>query len=127
MLGSVSGTLAAHYTLFVHLDYGYSMVLSGIGFAFLNAGSVLGRPAWGLINDRLLKGREYIGFLLINLMNALVFALFVLFYRFTEVPAVWIILAATFMPVFLREDGREYFLQQYPETQIEAIPVCRQA
>lgn len=100
VLGSVSGTLAAHYTLFVHLDYGYSMVFSGIGFAFLNAGSVLGRPAWGLINDRLLKGREDIGFLLINLMNALVFALFVFFYRFTEVPAVWIILAATFMAGF---------------------------
>ncbi|MCF7949691.1 MAG: MFS transporter [Spirochaetia bacterium] len=100
VLGSVSGTLAAHYTLFVHLDYGYSMVLSGIGFAFLNAGSVLGRPAWGLINDRLLRGREDIGFLLINLMNALVFALFVLFYRFTEVPAVWIILAATFIAGF---------------------------
>ena len=100
VLGSVSGTLAAHYTLFVHLDYGYSMVFSGIGFAFLNAGSVLGRPAWGLINDRLLKGREDIGFLLINLMNALVFALFVLFYRFTEIPAVWIILAATFIAGF---------------------------
>src|SRR6056297_31382 len=100
VLGSVSGTLAAHYTLFVHLDYGYSMVFSGIGFAFLNAGSVLGRPAWGLINDRLLKGREDIGFLLINLMNALVFALFVLFYRFTEIPAVGIILAATFIAGF---------------------------
>ena len=124
VLGSVSGTLAAHYTLFVHLDYGYSMVFSGIGFAFLNAGSVLGRPAWGLINDRLLKGREDIGFLLINLMNALVFALFVLFYRFTEIPAVWIILAATFMPVFLREDGREYFLQQSQETPIVVIPGC---
>jgi len=100
VLGSVSGTLAAHYTLFVHLDYGYSMVFSGIGFAFLNAGSVLGRPAWGLINDRLLKGRQDIGFLLINLMNALMFASFVLFYGFTEVPAVWIILAATFIAGF---------------------------
>lgn len=100
ILGSVSGTLATHYTLFVHLDYQYTKAFAGVGFAFLHAGSILGRPAWGWINDRLLAGREDLGFLFINLMNAAAFLVFALIYRMPAVPAAGVILAITFVAGF---------------------------
>ena len=100
ILGSLSGTIATHYTLFIHLDYGYSKAFAGLGFAFLHAGSILGRPAWGFITDRWLSGQDRLWFLLINLMNALAFLFLALVSRLLSVPPVWLILALTFLTGF---------------------------
>ena len=100
VLGSISGTMAAHYTLYLHLDYGYSEALAGLGFAFLHAGSIAGRPAWGIINDRLLGGSERLGFLLIHLSTVAVLLGLVGVSRFVEMPSTALLFTLTFLAGF---------------------------
>ena len=67
-LGATSGAIAAHFTLFLYLDYGLTESIAGLGFAVVQSGSILGMLVWGLICDRFLgtdkrKTFLYIGFL----------------------------------------------------------------
>lgn len=78
-LGATSGAIAAHFTLFLYLDYGLTESTAGLGFAAVQFGSILGRPGWGLICDRLLGADKrktflYIGFLFTSI--SLIFGLF---------------------------------------------------
>lgn len=100
VLGSISGTMAAHYTLFLHLDYGYSEAVAGLGFAFLHAGSIAGRPAWGIINDRLLGGSERLGFLFIHLSTVAVLLGLVGVSRFVAAPSTALLFGLTFLAGF---------------------------
>ena len=100
MFGSISGILATHYTLFVHLDYGYPEALAGLGFAFLHAGSIVGRPAWGYINDKFLVDREHVGFLLISLSNVFVLVAFGVLSRVFAAPPIVVLFIFTFLAGF---------------------------
>ncbi|MFZ2331091.1 MAG: MFS transporter [Atribacterota bacterium] len=51
-LGVMSNAVTAHFTLFLFLDYGLPEVVAGLGFAFVQIGSVLGRAVWGILCDR---------------------------------------------------------------------------
>lgn len=100
VLGAISGTMATHYTLYLHLDLGYPEALAGLGFAFLHAGSIAGRPTWGLINDRLLGGREGLGFLLISISTALILLVFAGLARMFEAPPMAVLFGLTFLAGF---------------------------
>lgn len=67
-LAATSGSIASHFTLFLYLDYGFPVKIAGLGFAFVQLGSILGRPVWGLICDRLLGGDKRKTFLYIGLL-----------------------------------------------------------
>ncbi len=67
-LGAMNGSIAAHFTLFLYLDYGLTESMAGLGFAIVQSGSILGRPGWGFVCDRLIgfnkrKTFLYIGFM----------------------------------------------------------------
>jgi len=69
-LGFISGAIAAHFTLFLYLDCGLTEKIAGLGFAFVQLGSILGRPIWGLICDRLLGADKSKTFLYIGILSA---------------------------------------------------------
>ena len=78
-LGAAAGTIATHFTLFLFLDYKLSESIAGIGFAVVQFGSILGRPGWGLICDKILRANKRKAFLLIGfvfLLIALIYGLF---------------------------------------------------
>jgi sugar phosphate permease len=54
-LGATSASIAAHFTLFLYLDYNLPMNVAGMIFAIVQFGSFIGRIGWGIICDRLLK------------------------------------------------------------------------
>ncbi|MGI6574750.1 MAG: MFS transporter [bacterium] len=68
VLGLTSGAIAAHFTLFLYLDYGFSMAIAGLGFSIVQIGGGIGRPVWGLISDQFLNGNREKGILLIGIL-----------------------------------------------------------
>ena len=67
-LAATSASIATHFTLFLYLDYGFSVKIAGLGFAFVQLGSILGRPVWGLICERSLGGDKRKTFLYMGLL-----------------------------------------------------------
>ena len=70
--GISSGVVVTHFTLFLVTDYNFSKVLAGFGFMFLQIGSMVGRPLWGILNDKFLNDIKRRGFLLIGLIISFV-------------------------------------------------------
>ncbi|MFW5996089.1 MAG: MFS transporter [Halanaerobiaceae bacterium] len=55
-LGAASGSVPAHYTLYLTQDIGISAALAGFGLGALQIGGIAGRTGWGWISDNLLDG-----------------------------------------------------------------------
>lgn len=98
--GAASGSIAAHFTLYLYTDYSLSKRVSGLGFAMVQFGSMIGRPLWGLICDRLIgsckkKTFLYIGFLFTSLCIILGF--------FSKIinPSLYIIFVLAFFTGFI--------------------------
>jgi sugar phosphate permease len=77
-LGATSASIAAHFTLFLYLDYDLIEHVAGIGFAFVQFGSFFGRVGWGLVCDKLFKANKrktflYIGLIFLSLSLVLCF------------------------------------------------------
>lgn len=66
-LGMMANSICAHFTLFLFLDYGLPETLAGLGFAFVQLGSIIGRAAWGILCDRVLEGNKRKTFLFMGL------------------------------------------------------------
>ncbi len=81
IFGGIGGSVASHFTLFLHLDHGFTEEFAGLSFALLQVGSVLGRPGWGLVSEKLLAGSRRKGFLLLSTGIALVAMSFGLSFR----------------------------------------------
>ena len=62
-LGTVAGAITSHYTLFLYLDYGLNERIAGLGFAFVQFGSIMGKPVWGFICDKFLGANKNKSFL----------------------------------------------------------------
>ena len=67
-LGVMSNSITAHFTLFLFLEYGLPEVVAGLGFAFVQLGSVLGRAAWGILSDRVLESDNKKTFLYMGIL-----------------------------------------------------------
>ena len=80
-LAVASGSIATHFTLFLYLDYGVTESIAGLGFAFVQLGSILGRIGWGLICDRFLGADKRKTFLYIGLLFTTLSLIFGLFLR----------------------------------------------
>jgi len=66
--GISSGVIVTHFTIFLVTEYNLSKIMAGIGFMFLQIGSMVGRPLWGILNDKLLNDIKRRGFLFIGLI-----------------------------------------------------------
>lgn len=78
---SASSIITSHFTLFLFLDCGFDMAKAGFGFGVAQVGSVIGRPAWGIIADRLFYGDKKKSYLFIGLIFTSVVTLYGLFFR----------------------------------------------
>jgi|LSQX01.3.fsa_nt_gb MFS family permease len=67
-LGIMSGSITAHFTLFLFFDYGLSETMAGIGFAMVQLGSIIGRGGWGLFCDKALGSNKRKAFLYMGLL-----------------------------------------------------------
>lgn len=93
--GVASGIVVTHFTLFLYMDYGFKEVMAGVGFMFLQIGSVIGRPAWGLLNDRVFNNIKRNGFLYLGIMASIVFITFGFMNNFN--PSLLIIFICAFL------------------------------
>ncbi len=75
IFGGVGGAVATHFTLFLHLDHGFTEELAGLSFALLQGGSVIARPGWGMLCQKFLQGSKRFGFLVITLSIVVVTSL----------------------------------------------------
>ena len=66
-LGALTGAISSHFVLFLFLDYGLSEGMAGFAFAAVQLGSILSRPGWGIMCDRLLKANKRKAFLYIGI------------------------------------------------------------
>jgi MFS family permease len=66
--GAVSGAITTHFTLFLFLDYKLSASLAGFGFALVQVGSIVSRPGWGIISDRILNNNKRKAFLIMGFL-----------------------------------------------------------
>jgi len=75
-LGAASGAITSHFTLFLYLDYGLTESIAGLGFATAHLGSILSRPAWGLVCDKYFGGNKRKGFLIMGTIFFIVTIIF---------------------------------------------------
>jgi sugar phosphate permease len=78
-LGATEGAILTHFTLFLYLDYGLNESIAGLGFAFVQFGSISGRLLWGVVCDRFLNADRRKTFIILGfifLLTTLVFGLF---------------------------------------------------
>ncbi len=95
MFGFASGIVVTHLTLFLYIDYKFSEIIAGLGFMSLQIGSMVGRPLWGFINDKVFKDIKRIGFLWIGIIISVVSISFYFLSNFK--PSLIIILILTFL------------------------------
>lgn len=95
LFGVNSGILVSHFTLYLFSDFGFSEVNAGFGFMILHIGSVIGRPGWGVINDKFLRSKDRVSFLIIGILLALISIVFSFLNNFN--PPLLLILALAFL------------------------------
>ena len=78
MFGIASSIVVTHFTLFLYTDLKFSAVIAGIGFMFIQIGSMIGRPFWGFLNDRHFGDVKRYGFLIVGLLLSITSASFFL-------------------------------------------------
>lgn len=66
ILGFNSGSIPAHYTLYLTQDIQLSRTTAGIAFGLLQIGGILGRPLWGILNDKILAGNRSSGLIIVG-------------------------------------------------------------
>ncbi len=67
-LGMMGSSITSHFTLFLFLDHNLSETVAGLGFAFVQVGSILGRAAWGIICDKVMKSDKRKTFLSMGIL-----------------------------------------------------------
>ncbi|MFW5743826.1 MAG: MFS transporter [Spirochaetota bacterium] len=72
VFGLTVGSATGHLALFLNQDLGFSPTLAGVGLGLFHVGGVLGQPSWGIINDRLYRGRRHAGMYTLALLAAAV-------------------------------------------------------
>ena len=72
VFGLTVGSAIGHLALFLNQDLGFSPTLAGIGLGLFHVGGVLGQPSWGVINDRLYRGRRHAGMYTLAVLAAAV-------------------------------------------------------
>ena len=105
-LGCVESSIISHFTLFLFLDGGLSEKISGMGFAMVQLGSILGRPIWGLFCDRFLSSNRRKGFLFIGIL----FIIIALFFSISiKILNLYIIFVFAFLAGFIGQGWNGLF------------------
>jgi len=80
-LGATEGAILTHFTLFLYLDYGLNESIAGLGFAFVQFGSISGRLLWGVVCDRFLNADRRKTFVILGFIFLLTTSVFGLFLK----------------------------------------------
>jgi len=112
--GAVSGAISTHFTLFLFLDYGLSESIAGLGFAFVQFGSILGRPGWGVISDRLLGVNRRKAFLFMGFLFFIITLILGIFLKNTN-PSLVIIFLLAFLVGCTGRGWNGLFFSSVPE------------
>ena len=99
-LGTASGVMASHFTLFLFLDYNLSETVAGLGFAAFQLGSILGRPVWCLISDSLLAYNKGKAFLFLGFVFTFITFTFSIFLKNFATPPLSVLFLLTFLAGF---------------------------
>lgn len=99
-LGTASGVMASHFTLFLFLDYNLSETVAGLGFAAFQLGSILGRPVWCLISDSLLAYNRSKAFLFLGFVFTFITFTFSIFLKNFTTPPLSVLFLLTFLAGF---------------------------
>lgn len=79
VLGFNSGSVPAHYTLYLTGDISVSRSAAGLAFGILQIGGIAGRPLWGYLNDRFLNGSRTGGLIIVGICLTLISAFYSFF------------------------------------------------
>ena len=71
ILGFNSGSIPAHYTLYLTQDLDLSKTAAGFAFGLIHIGSIIARPLWGWFDDKFLNGSRSKGLVFIGISLAL--------------------------------------------------------
>lgn len=82
----LNSAVSAHFAFFLYADYQVDKVLAGIIFAFINIGSIVGRPGWGIICDVFLKSNKNRGFLYLGMLFSIISLFFGHFLQYFDPP-----------------------------------------
>jgi len=80
-LGATEGAILTHFTLFLYLDYGLNEGIAGLGFAFVQFGSISGRLVWGVVCDKFLNADRRKVFVILGFIFLLITLIFGLFLK----------------------------------------------
>ncbi len=67
-LGMMSSSITSHFTLFLFLDHGLTETVAGLGLAFVQMGSIIGRIVWGIFCDKVMASDKRKTFLNMGLL-----------------------------------------------------------
>ena len=70
ILGFNSGSIPAHYTLYLTQDLDLSKTAAGFAFGLIHIGSIIARPFWGWFDDKFLNGSRSKGLAFIGISLA---------------------------------------------------------
>ena len=107
--GMSVGSITGHFAIFMNQDLGYSPTIAGIGLGAFHVGGVLGQPSWGVINDRLYRGRRHAGLLTLSLLTATTSLVFGLVIARGGTPLAVIIVLAFLLGFFVLGTPSLYF------------------
>ncbi len=93
-LAATNGSIVAHFTLYLYLDWGFTESMAGLGFAVLQLGSILGRLGWGLLCDRFLKADKRKTFLYMGISFTFLSLILGLFLKSFNPPIIILFLLA---------------------------------
>ncbi len=73
LAGSSVGAVLSHFAVFLSEDLNMSRAAAGLGLGVFHVGGMIGRPAWGWVSDRFLKGDREKTLVLLGLVAGIMF------------------------------------------------------
>lgn len=96
LFGTAEGSTFSHFTVFLTEDMGLNKVISGLGFAVLYIGGVIGMASLGWLSDNFFKNRRKSFLFFISLFAGAMFLVFSFFSRNPQVN-IFLIMVFTFL------------------------------
>jgi sugar phosphate permease len=81
VFGIAMGTVISHFAVFISDDLDKSKAIAGLGLGILQFGGIIGRPIWGWLSDKLLKGSRQSSLFLITLFTGIMYLFFGIFFN----------------------------------------------
>ncbi|ACB86354.1 MFS transporter [Natranaerobius thermophilus] len=84
--GFTISNITTHFPLFLDGDLGYSGFIAGASLAVFQTGGIIGKPSWGIINDRFLRSNRRLGLFILGLLVSLLMLVLAIFFDEPGIP-----------------------------------------